>query len=234
MHIFQRPPDADPLIPLIDQLKDLAGTYRAAQPFPHLVLDDWFTETALELLADEYARTEGWHHYEHKKRGLMDVGDHPVVSQLLEPSVVSLLGALTGVHDLVIDPTLRGGGLHGIPAGGRLGIHVDFNRHPDRPLRRSVNMLLYLNKDWDDAWGGQLTLTDRAGTDLQITPRWNRWVIFGYSETAWHGHPEPLTCPPDRERRALALYYYTPMTPAEDADLTFHTTIYADRPPKPA
>ena len=57
--------------------------------------------------------------------------------------------------------------------------------------------------------------------------------IFGYSETAWHGHPVPLTCPPDRERRSLALYYYTPMTPAEDAALAFHTTIYADRPASP-
>lgn len=219
--------------PVLDRLEltDLAATYRAARPFPHLVLDNWFTEEALEALTATFDRADaGWHYYEHQKRGLMSVIDHPVVSQLLTPLAVSMLGELADVSDLTIDPTLRGGGLHAIPAGGRLGIHVDFNRHPDRPLRRSVNTLLYLNKDWDDAWGGRLTLTDRAGIEKTLAPRWNRWVIFGYTETAWHGHPEPLTCPPDRERRSLALYYYTPMTPAEDAALAFHTTIYADRP----
>lgn len=221
MHVLRRPFTSE----LVDAL---AHDYRTAQPFPHLVLDDVFTEEALESLSATFDRPDGWHHYENAKRGLMGVADHPAVAPLLGDVAVDLLSNLTGVPDLVIDPTLRGGGLHGIPPGGKLGIHVDFNRHPDLPLRRAVNTLLYLNKDWQDDYGGKLTLTDRAGQSLEIEPRWNRWVIFGYSETAWHGHPEPLTCPPDRERRSLALYYYTPMTPAEDADLAFHTTIYAE------
>lgn len=216
-----------------DQIAELAAQYRQAKPFPHLILDDFFTEEALDTVAMTFGRPLGWHRYEHNKRGLMDVADQPVVAALMDNPVLGLLEYLTGVPILLSDPTMRGAGLHAIPAGGRLGIHVDFNRHPDRPLRRAVNTLLYLNKDWDPDWHGQLTLTDRVGCEVTLEPRWNRWVIFGYGEDTWHGHPEPLACPSERTRRSLALYYYTPMTPAEDADLTFHTTIYADRLPTP-
>lgn len=205
----------------------MVAAYAAARPFPHLVLDNWFGGVALESLHAAFAHTDGWHQYEDKKRGLMDIADHPLVAELMGEANVAMLRTLTGIPNLVSDPTMRGGGLHALPPGGRLGIHVDFNRHPDRPLRRAVNTLLYLNKDWDDTWGGRLIMTNRTGESVDFAPRWNRWVIFGYSETAWHGHPEPLTCPPDRERRSLALYYYTPMTEAEDKALKFHTTIYA-------
>ncbi len=215
--------------------------YRNARPFPHVVLDGWLSEHALQQLAAAFNRDPSqWHQYEDHKRGLMAMGDHPVVREFQSQAgtIFALVRTITGRHDLVSDPTLRGGGLHAVARGGRLGIHVDFNRHPTLPLRRAVNTLLYLNRDWDPAWQGALTLTDRADqadpprppTEITIQPIWNRWVIFEYSPTSWHGHPEPLECPPDVERRALAIYYYTPL---DDPSLVFHTTQYADRPSTP-
>jgi hypothetical protein len=59
-----------------------------------------------------------------------------------------------------------------------------------------------------------------------VLPSWNRWVIFQYGPESWHGHPEPLACPEGVERRALAIYYYRPLS---DPTLPFHTTQYADR-----
>jgi hypothetical protein len=34
-------------------------------------------------------------------------------------------------------------------------------------------------------------------------------AIFSTTDFSWHGHPDKLTCPPDRSRKSLALYYYT-------------------------
>jgi hypothetical protein len=34
-------------------------------------------------------------------------------------------------------------------------------------------------------------------------------AIFATTENSYHGHPEPLTCPDDRVRRSIAMYYYT-------------------------
>jgi hypothetical protein len=42
-----------------------------------------------------------------------------------------------------------------------------------------------------------------------VSPILNRCVIFNTTDTSFHGHPEPLSCPPDRTRNSLAFYYYT-------------------------
>lgn len=199
--------------------------YGRAQPFPHVVLDGWFDDAALADLEARYLEPDGWRQYAGRKRGLMTVADHPVVQSCQSGEVLELVRTISG-QPVVSDPTLRGGGLHVVKRGGRLGIHVDFNRHPKAPIRRAVNTILYLNRDWNPAWNGALTLTDRDTTTTTLAPLWNRWVIFEYSHHAWHGHPEPLECPEDRERRSLAIYYYLPMTPDQDRATEFHTTIY--------
>jgi Rps23 Pro-64 3,4-dihydroxylase Tpa1-like proline 4-hydroxylase len=107
--------------------------------------------------------------------------------------------------------------------GGRLGIHVDFNRHPTLPLVRRVNTILYMNDEWRAEWNGALTLTDRKGCDQRIPPVWNRWVIFKYGPESWHGHPEPWLAPEGTPRRSIAMYYYQPL----EGDLAFTGTNYA-------
>ncbi len=211
-----------------DMMREASDAYHRAKPFPHVILNNWFHPDALNSLECEFDHPlEDWRRYEGKKRGLMTVVDHPFVKAMIDGSGFRVVQAISRQPALCSDPTLRGGGLHVIEPGGRLGIHVDFNRHPDLPLKRTVNTLLYLNRDWDPAWQGELTLTDQQETHVSVQPIWNRWVIFEYGPTAWHGHPQPLACPPDRERRSLAVYYYTPLA---DLTLPFHTTIYADRP----
>jgi hypothetical protein len=34
-------------------------------------------------------------------------------------------------------------------------------------------------------------------------------AMFTTTSNSYHGHPSRLTCPEDRARRSLALYYYT-------------------------
>src|SRR5581483_6543461 len=112
---------------------------------------------------------------------------------------------------LIPDPYFTGGGLHQIERGGYLKIHADFDRHEKLGLQRRLNVLVYLNRDWDESYGGALELWDRAMTHpvVRVLPVFNRCVVFSTTDQSYHGHPEPLTCPPDRRRRSLALYYYT-------------------------
>jgi Rps23 Pro-64 3,4-dihydroxylase Tpa1-like proline 4-hydroxylase len=135
-----------------------------------------------------------------------------VLAEFNAAAFVEFLQTLTGIDEpLISDPFYRGGGLHQIAQGGYLAIHADFNRHPMFGLDRRVNVLVYLNHDWQPDWGGQLELWDATMTRpvQRVDPTFNRTVVFTITDTAFHGHPEPLRCPPDRKRRSLAFYYYS-------------------------
>ena len=88
-------------------------------------------------------------------------------------------------------PHLRGGGFTRFKRGGALGVHADFNFYPRLNLYRRLNLLIYLNEDWPEAWGGDLELWDREGKRCvqRISPVFNRAVIFDTSNFSYHGHP---------------------------------------------
>ena len=87
---------------------------------------------------------------------------------------------------------------------------------------------------WDDPllFDDQLTEDERLIRDTvrqyvreKFLPVFNRCVVFSTTEDSYHGHPHPLTCPPDRTRKSLALYYYTNGRPEEERS-TPHDTIF--------
>eukprot|EP01036_Dinobryon_divergens_P022629 gene22632-30904_t len=124
---------------------------------------------------------------------------------------ISFLEILTGIPGLVFDPHYYGGGLHQTLPGGHLSIHADFNWHGELHMWRRVNVFLYLNPDWDPAWGGELQLWDSMVGDMRrtISPTANTLVIFSSSDNTFHGHPDPLHSPAGVSRKSIALYYYT-------------------------
>ena len=76
------------------------------------------------------------------------------------PRFVRLIERITGIEPIHADPNLNGGGLHQIRSGGYLNVHTDFNFDPETKRNRRLNLLLYLNKDWDRAWNGDIELWD--------------------------------------------------------------------------
>src|SRR5262249_51795879 len=133
-----------------------------------------------------------------------------LLSELNSATFLQFLERLSGVDALIPDPYFFGGGLHQIERGGFLKVHEDFSRHETLRIDRRFNAILYLNKDWDPAWGGALEFWDRDMTRAvqSVLPIFNRCVIFSTTPPSNHGHPDPLACPPDRTRRSLALFYY--------------------------
>ncbi len=221
------------------QLHELAKTYCGASPYPHIVLENFLDPGILEQCItefDELNRSDGWInyvHYNEKKRGLNKVDLLPpaitrTINELNSPAFLRFLSTLTGIPNLLKDESFEGGGIHQSGRGGYLNIHADFTVHPHhRNWQRRVNVLVYLNKDWPDEWGGQLELWDRnmKACERKVAPIFNRCVIFNTDADSYHGHPEPMTCPEDRYRRSIALYYFT-----EEEKPFRRATLYKTRP----
>jgi hypothetical protein len=219
-------------------LPELASTYQSATPFPHVVLDDVVLPGPLEDAYREFDAIDEatWRKYLHvneRKYANTDATTWgPTLQGLAEAFAserfLAFLGALSGVDGLLPDLTLDGGGLHRSLPGGYLNVHADFTaHHVHEHWRRRVNLLLYLNPTWDPGWGGDLELwtRDMSHCEATVSPVGNRILLFSTDEDAYHGHPDPLACPPDRARRSLALYYFT-----EDADPLVRSTDYRARP----
>lgn len=188
-------------------------------PFPYAVIDDYLTTETVSAINEEWPH-DGWH----KENGKGQIKWNqprvtPTAQKVIDAVNLSQIESITGINGLIADPELSGAGLHCIPSGGFLKMHCDFNTHRNGWHRR-VNMLVYLNEKWRDTWGGylQLGLDDPA----LIAPVGGRCVIFETNDQSWHGHPHPLTCPENIQRRSLAMYFYTPEPPAEMP----HTTRY--------
>ncbi|MGH3041150.1 MAG: 2OG-Fe(II) oxygenase, partial [Gaiellaceae bacterium] len=216
--------------------------YRRASPFPHVVIDGLVPDTVLDQLVAEFPQpSDEWRQFDdvHQKKygaGLLELELGPITRNVLaefnSATFVDFLQVLTGIEEALIpDPYYKGGGLHQILAGGYLKVHADFNLHPAFGLDRRVNVLLYLNRGWQPEWGGQLELWNRTMTcaERRIDPGFNRMVVFSITDVAFHGHPDPLRCPPDRSRRSLAFYYYSNGRP-ENERSDQHKTLFQRRP----
>lgn len=121
------------------------------------------------------------------------------------------IGELFRFSGLEVDT--YGGGWHAIPPGGHLDMHVDFNRHPDGRHRR-VNVLTYLNRDWEDD-GGHIILGDPP--EAAVAPEFGVTVMFPTDDRSWHGHPKPAS----RWRFSIAGYLYDRTDPGAP-----HSTVW--------
>lgn len=223
---------------------ELNRSYRAAQPFPHIVIDGFLEPAVATSIADELESEDisGWHRDDHQEQVNKRWMDRPerlppatgaALRRMNSPEVCGWFSRLTGIDSLQADDAYLGGGVHVSLTGGRLGVHADFNLHPQTGLHRRVNALLFLNRGWDPAWNGQLELwTNTLSQPAEIVnPDFNRLVVFSITDDAFHGVPQPLACPPDRRRLSLALYYYTADRPDEEK-APFHWASWqlVDRP----
>jgi len=217
---------------------ELNKQFNEAKPFRHVVIDNWFSNCKA-LIEDFPAPNSDWYTYDNifeKKRAIDQLGKMPdlIALFLMECNChkfINQLELITGIDGLIGDPWYRGGGMHQILPGGKLDIHVDFNWHQKLKLDRRLNVILYLNEDWKEEYGGHLELWNASMTQCEkkILPIANRLVIFETTETSYHGHPDPVNCPDGMTRKSLALYYYTNGRP-EHEKAAPHSTKFQMRP----
>jgi hypothetical protein len=239
-------PDADrpTRTPLVDMyrferdVERLRSTYQSAEPYPHIVIDDFLEPGAVDEAIAEFPPLDPdqWTNFIHvneRKFSNTDPGTwgktlQQILDELNSPRFVRFVSQLLGVDDLIADPSLEGGGLHQSTRGGFLNIHADYTVHPhNRTWQRRANLLLYLNEDWRPEYGGDLELwsADMKQCVEKVAPISNRALIFTTDVTSFHGHPEPIRCPEGAARRSLALYYFS-----VEKDPMVRSTEYRPRP----
>jgi len=213
-----------------------AAEFREATPFPHITWDDFLPADVIQLLIDEFPDVGDieWQWWGPGRstpiavRELNKLGQsnettfgpftRHFMNQLNSATFVSFVERLTGYTDLIVDPSFNGCGLHSTGRGGRLMIHTDSNRHPHsgNSLHQILNLIIYLNQDWRDDYGGHLELwTKDMQPAKRILPIANRAVLFFTGTRSLHGQPAPLNCPVGRRRNSLAVYYYTLHRPSD-------------------
>src|ERR1700757_415437 len=215
--------------------------YKNAKPFPHIYFDDFLPIEAAEAALRDFPEPKElkWQQFDNanEKKLAFDVveklpaGDRDVLYFLNSRPMIQFLEVLTGIKGVIPDPYFVGGGLHQIRPGGKLDVHADFNHHAKLNLERRINVLVYLNKDWKEEYGGHFELWDLQMTraETKILPIFNRCAIFSTTSTSFHGHPTPLSCPPDRTRKSIATYYYSNGRPEEEQNAS-HSTLFQPLP----
>lgn len=212
---------------LYKKAEEITKQYNSAIPFPHIVFDDFFSVSNYRKILKAYPsetsdiwKTPSNIHTINKsvtKNGELKVKEllyspaaKAIFHELNSGSFLTFLEKLTGISGLLPDPHFAEGGFHKTASGGMLDIHADFSHHKRLGLERRVNLILYLNSNWKKTYGGELGLYDQKLNLIQrVAPIANRIIIFNTSEVSFHGHPEPLSCPKNRARKSIALYYYT-------------------------
>ncbi len=227
-------------------IEDCAARFQAATPYRFFVIENFLRPEFAHAVCQAYpsyeeARRIGGEFKavnEYRKVQITDAASFPEPVRILSEALVSqelcdTLTETTGIAELVGDREFRGGGMHLMDTGSRLDLHVDFN-HLDERLYRRLNIVLYLNEDWNEKWGGALDIWD---ADLKtcahmVSPVANRAVIFNTVPRSFHG-VRPVNCPPNRSRNTFASFYYTEAVPPE-WEGKHESTIWGYRPDEKA
>ncbi|MCI5083810.1 MAG: 2OG-Fe(II) oxygenase [Saprospiraceae bacterium] len=223
---------------------DYKKAYALADPFPSIYFENFFNPDVLDAILEEFpdlSKKGDFNFNTPNEIKLASKGEarfgpktKEFVHFLNSEPFLQFLQELTGIEEqLLPDPYFEGGGLHETKPGGFLKIHADFNKHYVNKLDRRLNILVYLNKDWKDEYGGHFELWNKEMTQCvkKVAPNFNTLAMFSTTSTSYHGLPNPLTCPPDRSRKSLALYYYSNGRPEEEliGGLEEHNTLFVAR-----
>ena len=216
-----------------------------ANPFPFIIIDDFFSKEFLNEVLNQFPnlteqkKTTNYDNKNEVKFANNQYKNFPnnikkLFDFLNSDFFLNFLQRITNIQEkLIPDFELNGGGLHEIKKGGLLKIHSDFNKHPSLDLDRRLNVLIYLNKDWKEEYGGHLEFWDKEMTSCRekVLPIFNKMVIFSTTDNSNHGHPDPLNCPDNMSRKSIATYYYTKGRPVNEIDKMFskNTTYFKDR-----
>lgn len=198
----------------------VAADYQSKTPYHHICIDDFLPIEILERVRQE-ALLMGDRPAEHESGNeklktsfnpdRMPVYSKAVFHALNSRPFIQFLENMSGIKGLIPDPYFGGGGIHRTNTTGFLGIHADFNHHQIMNLERRLNVLIYLNPDWKEEYGGSFEVwtDDMSDKVASFAPIMNRMCCFSTGDNTMHGNPEPVNHPDGNPRLSIALYYYT-------------------------
>ena len=215
-----------------------ATTYQSGEPYHHICIDNFLPqETITQVRADLADLPDAQRSFDaaqERFKSQYNPDRLPAYSRHLFQTFNSrafllFLEEMTGIKGLIPDPYFIGAGIHKTLTGGHLDIHADFNVHSHMKLERRLNVLIYLNPDWKEEYGGSFEIWDKQMTRkmASFVPTQNRMVCFSTASDTFHGNPEPVNHPDGIARQSIALYYYTATW---DSSRKSHSTLFKPRP----
>lgn len=215
-----------------------AQRYQSGEPYHHICIDDFLPMEVIEKVrADLDSLPDAERSFDadqERFKSQYNPDRLPEYTRHLfqafnSRAFILFLEQMTGIKGLIPDPYFVGAGIHKTLTGGHLDIHADFNVHKQMRLERRLNVLIYLNREWKEEYGGCFEIWDKAMTKemASFSPTENRMVCFSTGSDTFHGNPEPVNHPDGVPRQSIALYYYTATW---DGSRKEHSTLFKPRP----
>lgn len=218
--------------------KPFGQEYQSKTPYHYGCIDDFLPPEILERVREELkslpeSETSFDRAQERLKTSYVPERLPPYTRMLFtalnSKAFLGFLEEMTGIPGLIPDPYFMGAGIHKVSNGGHLDIHADFNHHGKMNLERRLNVLIYLNPEWKEEWGGSFEIWDKKMENkvASFVPTFNRMCMFSTGSDTFHGNPETVNNPNGDPRLSIALYYYTATW---DESRLSHTTLFKPRP----
>lgn len=217
-----------------------AEEYQSGQPYNHICIDGFLPDEVLRKVQSDLKSVQEDQDSDTFERAQENLKTQynpdrlPKFSRELFHAFNSrpfllFLEEMTGIKGLIPDPYFIGAGIHRVGNGGHLDIHADFNLHKQMTVERRLNVLIYLNDDWREEWGGSFEIweNDMSAKVKSFVPLFNRMCCFSTGSNTFHGNPEKVNHPQGEPRQSIALYYYTATW---DPSRKAHSTIFKPRP----
>lgn len=209
----------------INKLKKSLVNFKRHRPFSVAVVDGFFNKKIINALHKEFPKYNFNEFYKYNnpvenKKALNNWNSFPsktyeVFNFLNSQKFVENLSRYTKIKKLFPDIGLHGGGWHAMGKNGKLNPHLDYSIHPKLKLKRKLNLIIFLNKNWKKHWGGktQFYTHDKTGNShsrvfKEVLPKFNRAVLFDTSKNSWHAVSK-VNCSKKNFRKSLAIYYLT-------------------------
>ncbi|MBO3458555.1 2OG-Fe(II) oxygenase [Aetokthonos hydrillicola Thurmond2011] len=198
------------------EVETFSQLFATATPFPHVVIDNFLDESLANALINDFPKNSSMHrshHYlftnKHELPFWSSISEsfHLLHQELLSNQFRSFVSSVSG-EDLFMDSQFYGD-LHQGTDQGFLNMHTDFSLHPlrDNWVHR-LNVMIYLNKNWQQEYGGYLRL--RAGLNGEsqdISPAFNRCIFMLSNDTTYHGYSR-LNLPENVTRKCIVVNFY--------------------------
>lgn len=207
----------------IKNTEGLREQFLNGKPFENLIIDNFLETSYAEKLSFLFPKNhDNWYYYENPievKYAFDNIEELPEELKnyfyyLSSSYIIQKIADITNISDLEYDEYLHGAGLHSHPRYGRLNVHLDYEKHPYSGKERRINIIFFLNKEWDNSWNGANELWGNCVSKDCIKKtqvKFNRAIIFKTNDISYHGLPKKIMCPENIFRNTLAYYYVSPL-----------------------